>query len=160
MDYALLAAELAEPAYAGLLPDSPGGAVDLLNATSTTAVKTRFVTARGVLAEVGPAGAVALDKLEAFAASAAPVDPLPASLHSAVKWAMRFITQNGPESGIDVGHASTRSLLDAMVTIGVLTQVEVDAIKGMAAQPASRAEELFGVGTRVTEADVAASQGA
>ncbi len=50
---------------------------------------------------------------------------------------MRFVTSDG----IDVGHANTRTLLDALVP-AVLTQVEADLIKNMAVQPASRAEVL------------------
>ena len=89
-------------------------------------VKERFVTARAVLAAHGAAGAAVLDKLEAASGG-----------NAAVKWAMRFVTADG----IDVGHANTRGLLDAMVP-AVLTQAEADMLKDMAIQPASRAEVL------------------
>lgn len=112
--------------YAAFLPDAPGVLADMMNARIYTMVKEKFVTARGVLAAHGSAGAAVLDKLETLAAS-----------NSEVKWAMRFVTSDG----IDVGHANTRTLLDALVP-AVLTQVEADLIKNMAVQPASRAEVL------------------
>jgi hypothetical protein len=112
--------------YQQFVPDCPGTLCDMLNAMSYSMPKTKFVTARGLLAEHGIAGAQILDKLEAAAAS-----------NSAVKWAMKFITADG----IDVGHSTTRSLLDQLVGT-VLTQTECDLLKFMAVQPASRAEVL------------------
>jgi molybdopterin-biosynthesis enzyme MoeA-like protein len=112
--------------YAAFMPGAPGVLADMMNARIYTMVKEKFVTARGVLAAHGSAGAAVLDKLETLAAS-----------NSEVKWAMRFVTSDG----IDVGHANTRTLLDALVP-AVLTQVEADLIKNMAVQPASRAEVL------------------
>jgi hypothetical protein len=58
--------------------------------------------------------------------------------------------------GIDVGHPTTISLLDALVGT-VLTQTECDLLKNMAVQPASRAEVL-GLGY-VQEHDVRAALG-
>lgn len=112
--------------YQQYVPDCPGTLVDMLNAPVYTMPKTRFVNARGVLAQYGAAGAGILDKLEAAAAS-----------NSAVKWAMRFMAADG----IDVGHSTTRTLLDALVGT-VLTQAECDLLKDMAVQSASRAEVL------------------
>lgn len=122
--------------YAAHLPDSPGLVVDMLNALTRTAVKSRFVTARGVLAEVD-GGAQILDKLEALAAGV-----------SEVKWAMKFLLTDG----IDVGHPRTRGLLDQLAAAGGLTAADAKALKDLALQPASRAEEL-GLGF-ITEADV------
>jgi hypothetical protein len=113
--------------YAAFIPDSPGILAEMMNANDFTMAKERFVTARGVLAAYGPAGAVILDKLEAAASG-----------NSAVKWAMKFVSQ---DSGIDVGHPTTRGLLDALVP-AALTQAEADMLKDMAIQPASRAEVL------------------
>jgi len=112
--------------YQQYIPDCPGTLTDMLNAPVYTLPKTRFVNARGVLAQHGAAGAEILDKLEAAAAT-----------NSAVKWAMRFMAADG----IDVGHPTTRTLLDALVGT-VLTQAECDLLKNMAVQPASRAEVL------------------
>jgi len=112
--------------YAAFMPGAPGVLADMMNARIYTMVKERFVTARAVLAAHGTAGAAVLDKLEAASSG-----------NAAVKWAMRFVTSDG----IDVGHANTRTLLDALVP-AVLTQVEADLIKNMAVQPASRAEVL------------------
>ena len=113
--------------YAAFLPDAPGVLADMMNARIYTMVKERFVTARAVLAAHGTAGAAVLDKLEAASSG-----------NAAVKWAMKFVSQ---DSGIDVGHSNTRTLLDAMVP-AVLTQAEADMLKDMAIQPASRAEVL------------------
>ena len=113
--------------YSAFLADSPGVLADMMNARIYSMVKEKFVTARGVLAAHGATGAAVLDKLEAASSG-----------NSAVKWAMKFVSQ---DSGIDVGHPTTRGLLDAMVP-AVLTQAEADMLKNMAIQPASRAEVL------------------
>lgn len=131
-----LAADPAGLGYAAHLPDSPGLVVDLLNAPTRTAIKPRFVTARGVLAEVD-GGAQILDKLEALSAGV-----------SEVKWAMKFLLTDG----IDVGHPRTRALLDQLAAGGGITADEAGALKALAIQPVSRAEEL-GLGV-ITEADV------
>lgn len=128
--------------YAQYIPDSPGTLAQMMNAVDYTMVKTKFVTARGVLAEHGSAGAAVLDKIDAAGAS-----------DSAVKWAMKFVTS---EPGIDVGHPTTRSLLNGMVPV-VLTQAEADMLLNMAIQPASRADVL-GLGY-VTAADVQTALG-
>jgi len=112
--------------YQQYVPHSPGILCDMMNARNYTMPKERFVTARKVLADLGVQGAEILDKLETAAAS-----------NSAVKWAMRFMTTDG----IDVGHQTTRALLDQLVGT-VLTQAECDLLKNMAVQPASRAEVL------------------
>ena len=128
--------------YAQYIPDNPGALAQMMNAADYTMVKTKFVTARGVLAEYGEAGASVLDKIDAAGAS-----------DSAVKWAMKFVTS---EPGIDVGHPTTRSLLNGMVP-AVLTQAEADMLLNMAIQPASRADVL-GLGY-VTAADVQTALG-
>jgi hypothetical protein len=128
--------------YAQYIPDNPGMLAQMLTAPDYTMVKTKFVTARGVLAEHGSAGATVLDKIDAAGSS-----------DSAVKWAMKFVTS---EPGIDVGHPTTRSLLNGMVP-AVLTQAEADMLLDMAVQPASRAEVL-GIGY-VSAADVQAALG-
>jgi hypothetical protein len=112
--------------YAQYIPDSPGILVQMLNEPSYTVVKERFVSARGVIAAFGEAGAIILDKLENAAA-----------FNSTVKWAMRFMASDG----IDVGHQKTQAMLDALVPV-VLTQQEADLLKDLANQPASRAEVL------------------
>lgn len=122
--------------YAQYIPQSPGVLVEMLNRQQYTKIKSRFVTARTVLAEV-PGGAEVLDKLEAAGAT-----------NSAVKWAMRFMLSDG----IDVGFPVTQQLLDGLVAGGVLTQSESDSLKNLALQPASRAEVL-GLAA-VTEQDI------
>lgn len=136
-----LAAEIAGvPELAALMPDQPGGVAERLNALTRTGVRPRLVTARTVIREIGPAGGVALWKLEAFGNSAGTLtaDPQAFALAANVSWGMRFLASEG----IDVGDAQARALLDAAATAGVITSAECNALKGLAIQPISRAEEL------------------
>jgi hypothetical protein len=128
--------------YAQYIPDNPGMLAVMLNAPDYSMVKMRFVTARAVLAEHGAAGAAVLDKLDAAGAN-----------DSSVRWAMKFVTA---DPGIDIGHATTRTLLNGLVPT-VMSQQEADILLNMAIQPASRAEVL-GIGV-VTAADVQAAMG-
>jgi hypothetical protein len=122
--------------YAQYIPDCPGILQNMLNEQIYQKYKSRFVTARTVLAEV-PGGAEILDKLEAAAQS-----------NSAVKWAMKFITSDG----IDIGFSVTHQLLDSLSGT-VLTQQEVTNLKNLSLQSASRAEVL-GLTEYVTEQQV------
>lgn len=87
-----------------------------------------MITARTVLAELGMAGAVALDKLES-AGSSNPV----------VKWAVRFLTGEG----LDVGHPMSQSMLDQLAAAGVLTAAEASGLKDLALADQTRAEALL-----------------
>lgn len=139
---ALLRAHIDSTPALASQPQTPDGAyaiAEALNAPGGTAPRERFVTARTVLAEVGPTGAAALDKLDAFADEPAPADPVLASIHSSARWAMQFVTSDG----IDVGHPTTRSLLDAMAAAAVITQGEADAIKALALATQTEAEALL-----------------
>jgi hypothetical protein len=113
--------------YAAHLPDCPGVVCDMLNLPVRAMPQERFVTVRTVLAECA-GGAQILDKLEGLA-----------SMVPEVKWAMRLLDSG---TGIDVGFAGTRTLLDALAAQGALTQGEADALKNLAIQPCSRAHEL------------------
>ena len=123
--------------YAKFLPGDPVHAAALLNDPRFTKIKTRFVTARTVLAEVA-GGAALLDKLQSIGAT-----------QSAVKYAMTFLNQEG---GIDIGNAATQGMVDQLVAGAALTAAEGTALKNLALQPASRAEVL-GLGT-VTANDI------
>lgn len=143
MDYIALRSEIiTDPAvvgYAPYLPAATGMVAQLLNDRRYSMIKSRFVTARTVLAECGPtAGSAILDKLDAAKASS-----------SALKWAMGFLSQ---DSGLDIGHPTSQAMVDQLVTAGVLTASEGSAVKNLALQPASRAEVL-GLG-HVNEVDV------
>ena len=138
MDYAALKTEI----EAGPLATECAGGTDeaiaaILNRSDIIAACERFVSARTILAEVS-AGAAILDKLE-VAATTIPD----------VRWAMKFLQT---ETGIDVGHATTRAQIDALVTAGVLTDTEGGALKNLALKECSRAE-IAGFGT-VTAGDV------
>ena len=150
VDLTQLQSELqADPAslgYAVHRPQAPGMLAQMLNAPTTTLAKTRMVTARGIMASYGlgpSAGAAFLDKLEALSAGV-----------PAIKWAMKFLHA---ESGIDVGEPATQAMLTSLTGVGGITQAEVDGVKAMALQPASRAEVLFGAEAQITEADVRAA---
>ena len=145
-----LKAELqADPAgrgYAAHVPHAPGALADMLNAPTASMAKPRMITARGIMASYGlgpAAGAAFLDKMESLSASV-----------PAIKWAMKFLQA---ESGIDVGEPATQAMLTSLVGVGGVTQTEVDGVKAMANQPASRAEVLFGAEAQITEADVRAA---
>jgi len=116
--------------YAALLPDQPGRVVELLNDQTETMVKTRMITARGILSDYpgGPAAAATLlDKLDASAPS------IPA-----LKWAWKFISGEG----LDIGNAATQGMLDTLATAAVITSTEAANLKALALQKASRAEVL------------------
>lgn len=123
-----LSEELAnDPLWLGYAAMSDGEIEAAMNAKNRTRIVSRFVTARTILAECAD-GATILDKLEAAGTQI-----------SAVKWAMRFLQQEG---GIDVGHPATLGMVDQLVTGGVLTATEGTALKTLAVQSCSRAEEL------------------
>lgn len=147
MNYQLLKQEIVDDplsqGYSAFLPDSTGWVANMLNERKFQAAKTRMVTARGIMASygIGPTqGALFLDKLESLSAN------IPA-----LKWAMKFLQQ---ETGIDVGEPATQIMLTSLIGVGGITQAEVDGVKAMAIQPASRAEVLFGSDIIVTEHDV------
>lgn len=120
----------ADPVLAGL-PITSDGAFAIADAYNTVVGKARapmIVTARTVLAEMGMAGAVALDKLET-AGSSNPV----------VRWAVKFLTGEG----LDVGHPMSQSMLDQLAQAGVLTRTEADALKALALADQTRAEALL-----------------
>lgn len=133
-----LAATLASFVAAG----NDAAIADALNVkTSAMGLKTRLITARGILSEYpgGPVAAAAvLDKLEA----AAPAIP-------ALRWAMGFIKSEG----LDIGHSATHGMLDQLVTGGVITATEAANLKVLGQVPMSRAE--IALGHAVTHIDVA-----
>lgn len=99
---------------------------ELLNRPEGQGIRSRFINARTVLAELGPEGAAILDKLETASTSI-----------SSVRWAMSFIKQ---DSGIDVGHLGTQSMINLLVNGGILTADEGGAVKALALQPITRCE--------------------
>jgi hypothetical protein len=126
-------------------PKTPGAYIndqtiaDVLNsAPGGVTYRSRFVTARVLLAELDPmAAATILDKLEAAAV-----------VNSAVKWAMKYITTDG----IDIGHPSTQGMLQQLAAGGVLDATEADAVIGLAGSTVPYGEFTFGA--PVTAADV------
>src|SRR5687768_2931408 len=119
--------------YASHLPDRTGHVVDLLNATTETKVKSRMITARGILSDYPGrpfAAAAAMDKLDAAAPNISPL-----------KWAWKFINSEG----LDIGNAATQGMLDTLASEAggnVITAQEAANLKALALYPASRAEVL------------------
>jgi hypothetical protein len=95
------------------------GLAEALNAEGLKAPQQRFVTARAIMAECS--GGVAI--LAALKSAAA--DP-------AVGWALQFL---GQEAGLDVGDPFTQGMIGQLVTAGVLTAPQGDALKALALRP-------------------------
>lgn len=118
MNYQLLKQEIIDDPlsqeYSAFLPDSTGWVANMLNERKFQAVKTRMVTARGIMASygIGPTqGALFLDKLESLSAN------IPA-----LKWAMKFLQQ---ETGLDVGEPATQLMLTSLIGVGGIDRKSV-----------------------------------
>lgn len=109
--------------------------------------KPRSAVGRGELLEV-LAGAMKLGAL--YGAAADPTDPR----FSVAKAAVLIL--DNPNSSVDYTRAGTRALVAAMGPggIGVLTDAELAALQAVCSEPCSRAEALWGAGTRVEPRDV------
>lgn len=100
---------------------------DLLN-VGRVRVVSRNITERDILAEYadGPvSGDAVLRKIEAFGASAHP-------MANVVRRASGWLA---PGIGIDIGHPSTRALIDQLAAGGVITTDEAGKIKALAVVP-------------------------
>lgn len=91
-----------------------------LNAEGATAIGSRFVTSRAVMALCAD-GVAILDRLD----TAAPQN-------SAVKRAMQFL---GQEAGLDIGDPYTQGVIGQLVAAGVLTVAQGDQLKALALRP-------------------------
>ncbi|MEN9905523.1 MAG: hypothetical protein RLZZ555_2088 [Pseudomonadota bacterium] len=120
----------ADPALSAQPMNSDGAfaIAEAMNVFAGQAPAETMITARTVLAQLGMAGAVALDKLEAAAPH-----------NSVVKWAIKFLTTDG----LDVGHPTSQSMLDQLAAANVLTAAEASSLKALALQPQTRAEALL-----------------
>lgn len=93
------------------------GLAAALNADAPLEAAPRFITARAVMAEcVG--GAAILDALTEAA-----------STNSAVAWAMKFL---GQEAGLNISDPYTLGMIGQLVSFGVLTSSQGDALKALA----------------------------
>lgn len=130
--------------YAAHLPSGVDRIVGLLNHDKRFAmIRERFVTELTVLAEAGGAGSVAQDAIKAFGDGDGSNDiQAVAELRSAARRASRRIETSS--TGIDIGHATTQLMLDALVQVGALTETQAGSLKAMGVQPASRYEVLSG----------------
>jgi len=130
-ELAVLAAELSNDplalGYATHLPGDPQRVVALLTEPAYSMVKSRYVTARTIMAECQD-GAAILDALETLSGQI-----------SAVKWMMVFLQQN---SGMDAGHPKTQKNIDDLAAIGKLDGGYANELKQIAVQPAARFEVI------------------
>jgi hypothetical protein len=121
------------PALVALIPDHAAIAA-ALSATHTR-IEPRIVSARGLAERYtgGPIGAeIVMMKLEEAAATMlASADPSQAVLGSLLKRQLGFLAGEG----LDFGSAALRVMLDQFVTLAILTQAEVDALKAVAVVP-------------------------
>lgn len=96
------------------------GLAAALNEAPDSDAQSRFVTARTVLAECAD-GAAILDALSAVSGRI-----------GAVKWALTFLSQ---DSGLDIGNAVTRGMIDQLVTAAALTTAQGAALKSLGEVP-------------------------
>ncbi|MCX5661074.1 MAG: hypothetical protein NTW19_15410 [Planctomycetota bacterium] len=141
----------ADPLSRGYASLAPLAAAASLNTVDRTVARTRFVTARAMLAELGPTvAATIVGKLES--ASNAGGGNL------ALKLALDAVQTYSDGGGLDVGHPYTQAMLDQLATAeggNVLTTQEAAAVKAMANVTISRAQELGLGGVRgITPGDI------
>lgn len=140
-DYRILRDEVVnDPLGLGYAGMTNAQVADSLNTQNRAIQRSRFVTARTLLNELVPTDAAAiLDALNSATAS-----------NSVVKWAFSFLTS---DSGIDVAAPNTALMLTSLVTSGVLTQSQSDAITALGNVTVSRSTEI-GFDRVVTVEDV------
>lgn len=132
--------------YAEFVGNANGVIAEKLNLRNRTMYKSRWITDIGILDLYtdGPIlGDVVLSKLEALAQSA----------HPAAGCLRRSLARLARDPGMDIGSANTHAIIDSLVDHGI-TADEATKLKALALSPCSRAEQLFGVGTTITETDV------
>ena len=146
MDYQALRTELeSNQAYAPrIAAGDDAGIAAMLNAKTVDAL--RSLTSRELLVWAAQGGRYI--KLESAAADTS----RSAELRSVCKSAVKILDRDG--TGLDLRDAQVAGLLGALVASGVLTAADQAAIRSMAANKISRAEELFGEGVTVTSSDI------
>jgi hypothetical protein len=134
--------------------------INRVDANRVTVVST-FATVRTLIAKIGPAGAVMVKKLRAFAAAAEPTDPSAFALQATVQEILPFISQGDPArgDGVDLGDPASRGLFGALVVAQIITQEEADAVLAIGTAPCSRAFELFGRDVTLNEVSEALNHG-
>ena len=131
MDYVALKAEINSRADCAAALTARN--IDSMAATLSVgrkAQQTRFVTARTILAECSGGGAIldALDKASVVVITA----PMTVEMQAAIKWALKFL---GQDSGLDVGNPATQGLIDACVSLAVLTAPQGASLKSLSNMP-------------------------
>lgn len=119
--------------------------LNLVEAGRTALVPLTFVTVRTLVARLGPAGAVLVKKLRAFAAAPDPENEQLYALHATVQEMLPFISQGDPArgDGVDIGDPGSRALFSALAAMGVITQDEADSVLALGTPSCSRAFQLF-----------------
>lgn len=102
-----------------ILAGNDGEIAALINTQGTKMLRTRIISARGVLSDYagGPAAAAdVLDKLETLSASV-----------PAIRWVMTFLKAEG----VDIGHPATQGMLDQLAAGGALTKAEAKNLQAL-----------------------------
>ncbi|MGI4847367.1 MAG: hypothetical protein ACRYGK_04415, partial [Janthinobacterium lividum] len=97
-------------------------AIAAIVSAGRTELRSRFITARTILAECGADGPGILDALVAVSAQ-----------DSTVKWAVTFLSQN---SGMDIGNAVTQYMIDQLQAGGAFNADQAAKLKALGIQPA------------------------
>jgi len=134
--------------YSAFVVSAPGRIADMLNAVGALRLnKRRMMSEMGVMDKYadGPLAADGvMKKLEACAQTS---HPLAGVINRTLKFLARI-------EGIDIGAKNTLLQFDVLAATGVLTVDEAEKMKALSLAPCSRAEQLFGWGVVVTEAQV------
>ena len=93
-------------------------------------IRSRFVTARTILAEISGGGTV-LKALEKAAIPPATPSATDIEVSASVEYALKFLGQ--PE-GLDAGTPAVQGLCDLLITRGALTAAQGNALKALASQ--------------------------
>lgn len=125
------------------LTGTPQEVADALNAKTVDVPYSELVTSTGVILELGPD--MARQILAAFQTVAAQ-DPLLQSQLDKLN-----------STGIDFSHPLTRQMIDDLVTAGVFTAAQAEALKGIGMKKKSLYEMAAGDGAVVAVEDVAAA---
>jgi hypothetical protein len=101
-----------------------------LNAQGVTAIQSRFVNMRTIVAELSDA-----DNIIKALSAAAPSSP-------ALGEMMNFLRS---DTGMDIGHPNAQARVDALLTATAITSAQGAAIKNMALQPIIVTRDQVGI---------------
>lgn len=128
----LLARKAADPAFAQMLANGDMTGAAMAFSAGRIKVVHRQITERGVIEALGPvAGEQFLAALDTFVNSTLPAGHPLLPYFGAIKRCHKFLTTDG----LDIGAPTTRSLMDALVAVGVIDANASALIKKQAEVP-------------------------